>query len=558
MNPANGPDGYRPGRSAWYNIPMTYRLRDYQIEARDRIADALTIPKDGAQRNRVVGLGPTGCGKTVIAGATLAELMNRGIRKPLFLVHTDELVSQSVATLGVMIQGASIGVVKAERNDINADVIVGSVQTIARESRREQLRGIGALFIDECHHAAAPTYQSVMYHVGSFDATPTAGFTATLVRADNKRLGDTWTEVVFKRDILWMIKNGYLCDVKGYTVQVADLDMEDVKGGRDYKDESLGQALIDSSAAAQVVEAWEERAAGRPTVLFAPTVASAQMFTDAFNDAGITAECVFGTTDLDERAEIYKRVRDGKTMILCNCMVLTEGFDLPPLSCCIVARPTKSPGLYIQMVGRVLRTWKGKDDALVLDVAGIASQHALCTLADLSTGRKDQEVKESESLSEAAERWIEEGADIWNDSDQPPPPLVLTEVDLFAGSNAAWSQTPKGTWFVATRQHVYYLRPQRDGQHYGVFRSASSYSRRPETLLVKDVEIDFAMAYAQQLAEDADPSIALKGASWRQGNRKPSAAQVAYADKLGINTSGMNKREVADAITLHNVVRMGL
>jgi hypothetical protein len=160
-------------------------------------------------------------------------------------------------------------------------------------------------------------------------------------------------------------------------------------------------------------------------------------------------------------------------------------------------------------------------------------------------------------LSKKTSHTFTEGMDVWNDSDQPAPPLVMTEIDLFAKSRAAWAQTAHGTWFVATREATFFLRSQRDGIHYGVFRTASQYSRRPETMIVKNLKLDLAMAFAQQLAEDADPSIALRAAPWRKG-KKPSVKQVEYASRIGIDVAGKTKSEIADAITMRTVERMGL
>lgn len=529
------------------------KLRPYQEEARDNLVTALL--DDG--HNRVVAVGPTGCGKTVIAGATLKTLMDRGVRRPLFLVHTDELVTQSAGTLRAMIPGASIGIVKGTQNNTRADITIGSRQTLQNEKRRNALTGIGALFIDECHHASAQSYVDIMTHYGSFIATPTCGLTATLMRADDKHLGDVWSKVVFRRDILWMIREGYLCDVKGYTVDVDDLDMPSARGG-DYSNAPLGQAIIDSSAGEQVVKAWREHAEDRPTVLFAPTVDAAQMFTDVFSNSGITAECVTGETDSVERRAIYKRVERGTTKILCNCMVLTEGFDLPPLSCCIIARPTQSQGLYIQMVGRVLRTFPGKADAIVLDVAGISTQHSLCGLSVLTTSSKRKTVEPGESIAEASARWEAECDGYWDDTDQPAPgPLVLTEVDLFARSRAAWQQARGGHWFVSTSARVWFLREQTDGL-YAVWCTSNPYRLKPAKEVATDLTIDLAMDHAEGLAMDEDSSVAGKDASWRKGNRSASPAQVRYARTLGIDPGGLCKRELSAAIDIAKANKMGL
>jgi len=377
------------------------------------------------------------------------------------------------------------------------------------------------------------------------------------MRADDKHLGNVWTDVVFRRDILWMIRSGYLCDVKGYTVEVDDLALPTARG-TDYKNPSLGAAIVDSSAGAQVVKAWQEHANGRPTVLFAPTVDSALMFMDVFNDAGIPAECVTGKTSTDERRAIYRRVKNGVTRILCNCMVLTEGFDLPPLSCCIVARPTQSQGFYIQMVGRVLRTFPGKTDAIVLDIAGVATQHSLCSLPVL-TSSKRRDISEGETLATATARWEddEDGEGYWDDTDQPAPaPLQLTEVDLFARSRAAWQKTRRDHWFIATRSRVYFLREQTDGLYsVWVTRSLTSNAGRS---LAADLPLDLAMDHGESLAMSEDSLVTDRGASWRRGRRHPSDAQLRMAQSMGIDPSGLSRNELSNAISLRKVEGIGL
>src|SRR4030042_18842 len=233
------------------------KLRDYQTTCIDRIHSAL---ERGVNRPAVVL--PTGSGKTVIFASMASDWILNRTGRVVILVHRDELVRQAVNKVRTIAPHLNVGVIKASENDIDAQVIVASIQTLSRPNRIEQLlyRGpIGLVIVDECHHAAAATYQSTVAALGSFDGKPTAGFTATMVRGDNKKLGDVWQEIVFKRDILWMIKHGYLVDVKGYSVEVKDLDLDDVaRSHGDYQEGSLGQALLDSSAGQAVADAYRE------------------------------------------------------------------------------------------------------------------------------------------------------------------------------------------------------------------------------------------------------------------------------------------------------------
>ena len=559
--------------SCEYNIPMTLKLRDYQAAGNAKVREAHA---SGVVRPAVVL--PTGGGKTVMF-ADLARGATDAGDRALVLVHRDELVRQTVSKVHAIAPKASIGVVKAAENGIDSGVVVASVQTLAREHRRMQLPTFGLVIVDECHHAVASTYVDTLTHVGSFEKTPTVGFTATLARSDKSHLGDVWQEVVFKRDILWMIRQGYLCDVSGLTIEVPDFDLDDVRrSGSDYGDNSLGAALLDSSAGQRVFDAWNEHASERPTVLFAPTVASTQMFADVFTDNGVKTECVFGSTKPEERQAIFKRFREGTTKVLANCMVLTEGWDEPVASCAIIARPTKSAPLYIQMVGRILRTFPTKTDgALVLDVAGVAGQHALCSLIDLTESKpKKGELAEGESLRDAADRWDEEDP-TWDDSDQATSdaPLKLTPVDLFARSHSAWGKTYGGTWFLSSEKHTYFLWELADGS-FNVRRSKDSWTLGPQPeLLAERVDLEFGMSIAEAAADDDDTigSISGKNAAWRKGNARPTAGQISLATRmqlLAIDDAGevilddgrpmhrmtgevLNKRTISAAIDTHKV-----
>lgn len=553
---------------------MTLKLRDYQVEGNERVRAAHAR---GVIRPAVVL--PTGGGKTVMF-ADLARAAVEDGGRALVLVHRDELIRQTVNKVHLMAPKAPVGVVKAGENDTDKAVVVASIQTLARENRRTQLPPFGLVVVDECHHAVASTYVDTLTHVGSFEKVPTVGFTATLARSDKLHLGDVWEDVVFKRDILWMIRQGYLCDVSGLTVEVPDFDLDEVrKTGSDYSDNSLGDALLDSSAGQRIFDAWKEHASTRPTVLFAPTVASTQMFADVFNENGVATECVFGSTKPEERQAIFRRFRKGETKVLANCMVLTEGWDEPSASCAIIARPTKSAPLYIQMVGRILRTFPGKANALVLDVAGVATQHAICSLIDLTESKpKTGELAEAESLREAADRWDEEDP-YWDDADQAgsDAPLKLTPVDLFARSHSAWLKTYGGTWFLSSAKRTYFLWELADGS-FNVRASKDTWSLGPQPELIAErVDLEFGMSIAEAAADDDESnaigSIAGKNAAWRKGNARPSAAQISLATRmqlLAVDEDGavilddgrpmhrltgevLNKRTISAAIDTHKV-----
>jgi superfamily II DNA or RNA helicase len=546
-------------------VSTMLKLRSYQQEALDAIELSLL------SHTRVACVLPTGAGKTVLF-AHLIDKAHREGKKALVLVHREELAEQAKAKVHSVAPRLSVGIVKAERNEVDADVIIASVQTLARWERRKSVLDageIGIVIVDECHHAVARTWMEVLRDFGCFPiddlvegdtlntATPCVGFTATLTRQDGKGLGDVWEAVAYEKDILWMIDNGYLTDVRGQSVTVDDLDLASIARSRgDYVEGQLGEALIASGAAEVTAQAYIEHAwpsgADRPRqgVLFAPTVASAHAFAEAFDKAGIVAEAIEGNTDSEDRALIYKRYEAGEIDVLANCMVLTEGWDAPWAEVAVIARPTSSASLYTQMVGRVLRPWPGKTEALVLDVVGVAGRHKLQSLTDLVKTT----VLDGESYAEARLR-IEKELDAFRTSPEKiAGTLAAKQVELFANSHSTWLQTRGGRWFIPVTYGLFFLWPEDDGKFWrlGYVESKRGGARRPGWI-EEGMTLEYAMAWGEQLAELDDPTVSLKDRSWRR--TKPSEAQIAMALRLKCVTPelayAMRKGELSDKISIH-------
>ena len=209
--------------------------------------------------------------------------------------------------------------------------------------------------------------------------------------------------------------------------------------------ETSRRALLAANAPEQVLEAFQEHARDRKALCFTPTVKTAYAIAEAFQEAGIAAEALDGTTPLDERRAILERLHTGETQVVCNCGVLTEGFDEPSIDCIIMARPTQSRVLYTQMLGRGTRTYPGKPDCLILDVVGVTTSHRLQTVAtlfELASGAATEEQSLLEAI-EAQERERSSGEGFATDG-----PLVARAVDLFARRPLAWVQTRRGAWVL--------------------------------------------------------------------------------------------------------------
>lgn len=534
-------------------------LRPYQKETIEALFGAW---KDGMRRPAVVL--PTGAGKTVV----FAELIRRFIGKQrgpldqfkadpraghrvIVLVHRDELADQAIGKIRAAAPDLRVGKVKADDNDIDADVMVCSVQTLARPGRRRALvlaqgsrERVGLIISDECHHAPSKSWLSV------FDAFPDAlhaGFTATLERGDGVGLGSVWDDVVYSRSPLWMMKHGYLVQPRAFTEDIGGLDLGSVKrSGGDYASGDLGRALEESDLASTLPAAWREHGEGRSTVVFTPTVATAHGVRDAFREAGIPSDAISGGTSRDERLDIFERHRTGAVKVLVNCMVLTEGWDAPWTSCAVIARPTRSRPLYLQMVGRVLRPWPGKTDAVVLNVAGAGG--SLSTLADLSPGEV-REVREGEGLLEAEDREELEAADEAARAGISRRRLLhLKEVkSLFESSSRAWLSTAGGVMFLSVGEWTYFLWPSRETPGTWNVCRKPQHGGKWERTQHTGLPLEMAKAWAEAEAEDHGSFSVSRKAAWRRG--PASEKQMAYAATLGVAADGMSKAQLSDAIS---------
>lgn len=396
--------------------------RPYQQECINAVAAAKF--RD-VQRPAVVL--PTGAGKTIVF-AHLAKLFREAFpaKKVMILAHTDELVQQAARKIKAVAPHLKVGVVMADRHEIWADVLVASVQSMCRDRRLADVRGVGLIVVDECHHATAGSYKKILRHYGGLPAPDdedqtvngpgdvfVVGFTATLKRSDRMALNQVWQEVVFTRDIAFMIDEGFLVRPRGISIEVPDLKLSDVRRqGGDYQAKALASAVVKSMAPEIVAQKYREHAPDRPGILFWPSVEVAYLGAESMISQGFTCEVIEGEMSRDDRRKALKRAENGDTQTLSSCMVLTEGFDNPRMSCAVIARPTESAPLYQQMVGRVLRPCPGcdgpgkhqdpciKQDALVLDVVGAGKQHTLEALIDLEDKTKKAKRTDEDELDD--------------------------------------------------------------------------------------------------------------------------------------------------------------
>ncbi len=303
----------------------------------------------------------TGLGKTV----TFANIPRRG--RMLILSHREELVRQPLKYFD-----CCTGVEMAkETAPSNAEVVSASVQSLARRLKRFDPDDFDIIICDEAHHAAARTYKSIFSH---FHPRLLLGFTATPNRADSARLNDVFQDIIFQRDLRWGIQNGYLSDIYCQRVNIGyDLRNVHTKSG-DYAPGELDEAMEGTADA--IAQAYRDLSVGA-TLIFAVSVHQAEEIASRIPGAAIV------TGETRNRAEIIAAFTRREIPALVNCMVFTEGTDIPLVETVIIARPTQSDSLYTQMVGRGLRLSPGKDRLHLIDCVGVTGKASLCTAPSL-------------------------------------------------------------------------------------------------------------------------------------------------------------------------------
>lgn len=368
------------------------KLRDYQEEARAAIANEW---EKGVKKTLLVL--PTGCGKTIVFSKVVEDRVKLGERV-LILAHRSELLDQASDKLAKA-TGIFTATEKAEQSCLNSwfRVVVGSVQTLQRPKRLAQFDKdyFDTIVVDEAHHCISDSYQRVLEH---FSNANVLGVTATPDRGDMRNLGSYFESLAYEYTLPKAIKNGYLSPIKALTIPLElDLSAVSMQSG-DFKASEVGTAL--DPYLEQIADEMLKYCADKKTVVFLPLVKTSQKFRDILNEKGFKAAEVNG--DSKDRAEILDDFSKGKYNVLCNSMLLTEGWDEPSVDCIVVLRPTKVRSLYSQMVGRGTRLYPGKEDLLLLDFLWHTERHELCHPASLICENEEVAKKMTENMEIAA------------------------------------------------------------------------------------------------------------------------------------------------------------
>ena len=366
-------------------------LRPYQKDAETAI---LAEWDKGVHRTLLVL--PTGCGKTIVFSKVIEDQVKTGDRV-LVLAHRGELLTQAADKLQKS-TGLGSALEKAESSCLGSwyRVAVGSVQSLMRDKRLHQFPPdyFGTIVVDEAHHVLSDGYLRVLNY---FADAKVLGVTATPDRGDMRNLGQYFESLAYEYKLPQAIRDGYLTPIKALTIPLQlDLSGVAIHAG-DFAAGQLGTAL--DPYLEQIADEMWKHCKDRKTVVFLPLVKTSQKFRDILSQHGFKAAEVNGGSD--DRAEILEDFDKGKYNVLCNSMLLTEGWDCPSVDCIVVLRPTKVRSLYSQMVGRGTRLYPGKDHLLLLDFLWHTERHELCHPANLICESDEVARKMTQDIEEA-------------------------------------------------------------------------------------------------------------------------------------------------------------
>ena len=361
----------RPAKSAGRagkpitHTPHTMHLRPYQTEI---VTEVRSLLKQGKRRPLVVS--PTGSGKTFMFSHIAHGAGAKG-KRVWILVHRQELIEQTSRTMrefavphGIIAAGWPV--------DPLPHVQIVSVQTVVR--RVAGLVPPDVVIVDECHHAAAGTWAKIL---AAFPQAVVLGFTATPERLDGKGLSDAFDAIIRGPEVAWLIEQGFLTQPVYYAPpNQLNLDGLHVRGG-DYARDEVNEMMDKPTITGDAVEHYRRLCPGAPAVAFCASVAHAEHVAQAFTAAGYTAATLDGTLDRVERRKRVRGLADGSLQILTSCEIISEGFDIPVVTAAILLRPTKSLGMHLQQIGRVLRVAPNKPRAIILDHVGNCLRHGL-------------------------------------------------------------------------------------------------------------------------------------------------------------------------------------
>jgi ATP-dependent helicase IRC3 len=532
---------HRPARAPIYLLGhQMISLRPYQRAAVDASI--------GSRWRRHLVVLPTGGGKTIVGMSIAREIGGRC----LWLAHTDELVTQPQQAARLVWPEADRGVVKADRNEYMRQIVFASIQSAQQARRLDQLarERFDLVVCDEAHRGLSRGYRALFDALGCNrdDGPRLLGLTATPERTDGGALEEVFDGIAFQMGVTTAIDAGYLVRPNVVSRPI-DIDLDAVtRTHGDYSARELDVALMQAGIVDEIVSAYEQYCATRKTLIFTVSVQQSEMVSAALRQRGHLAASVSGQTDRETRRSILRRLSSGDLRCVSNCAVLTEGFDEPSVDSVILARPTQSKPLMIQMVGRALRLFPGKEEALVLDLVGVSKRNSMIQAAVIfgqATEERETKKRALDPITDPEEYWRQR---------------LLSQIEGVSGaprSKLRWIRGAEGGWLLPAADHGTVRMTPASGDSWSVDAVGVKIGERATLELTRDpVSLETAQAIAEDFVRRVANAVGLASAAARWRDDPASEAQVALLGKLGVKGGErMSKGTAADLITQHSAKR---
>ena len=506
-------------------------LRDYQQEA----VKAVQKNYDSNIFRQLIVL-PTGSGKTII----MAAIIQRCQKKTLILAHRKKLIEQAYEKIKKFWPDADVGMYKAQQNAINQQIVIGSIQTCSKPKHLDQLKkqNFSILVIDEAHHSESKSYQTIIKGL-SFNDSPKLliGLTATPHRADKKRLSNTFDKIVFSRSVGALIKNGDLPPVVGRKI-ITGYFLKGVKTtSDDFIAKQLAHAVNKDGRNTFIVEKYKEHAANRKAIAFCVNVQHCKDLATQFNKSGIKAAAIWGAMPRKECDKILADFKDGKIRVITSCELLTEGYDEETITAIIMARPTKSKTLYIQMVGRGLRKHPSKKDCLVLDFADTGNN--IRNVISL-----DKAIPEAQYFQERKKIPTKKKPRYFN---SPPKPTIDQEFDILGNQiSLLWIQVDTLEWSLIDDNGNEMIIQKIDGDFIAnLFYKNGTIEPLASKQSSREQCLEICENYARQ---NLNIKFADSNAPWIKRNEPATPGQMSFILNKGFPFYAKNKAEASVVI----------
>lgn len=473
-------------------------------------------------------------GKTIVSADIVRRCVQQTSQKTLFMAHRAELLTQSRDKIRLVAPQLSVGIVQAKHDDLSRQVTVASVQTLMNATRLQRVLQHGPyslLVIDEAHHATSPSWLRVIHALQTSNPTMrTLGLTATPGRSDGLGLSDLFEKISYTKSTLELIEEKWLVYPRAFRVNLnIDLDVvgsaRGTDGDKDFKDGDLAKLLIQQPVLDATLAAYKQYGDNRTMIGFSVTVEHARLLAETFTRGGVNSSFVSGDTKHDDRHKLYADFRAGKLRVLWSCGVLTEGFDEPSAGGVLLARPTMSQSLFIQMVGRGLRPYPMKTECVIIDCAGNTRKHAIVQMSTLAgfeqfdAMKKDEDTIPRESGEER--EVVAKGTDMYGNE------VRITDIrGSTRESTYSWRQTDYGYALMIPKVGYYLVANDKGDPTLATIRyydtRKTTDGRPAPAVSITDKPIDCNLAYG--LVESEAKRI-LRAAMRAANEKRPTTSQ---------------------------------